>query len=226
MTRSSQRSFKKPDDNDTPNQGGQYTESPDETFPESDQPSPVDRLPDNSNEELSPPEDESDALDVDEHKCQTALLMYLQGLTQKDIAIRLNRSERTIRRWIKTAKENGIGRVDTLNPSEELSYILTMLDTHRRDLIKVKDCAASMEDGALQLRCLRELVALEERRLNIYRKVGLFVGYKPKGAPDIFAEMFGGLSGTKVEGEDDYEEGDDYEEEDYEEEDEDDQDEA
>lgn len=208
MTRSSQRSFKKPDDNDTPNQGGQYTESPDETFPESDQPSPVDRLPDNSDEELSPPEDESDALDVDEHKCRTVLLLYLQGTTQKNIAILYKRSERTIRRWIETAKEMGLVRVDNLNPSEELSYMLTMLDTHRREIIKVKDCAASVDNWVLQLRCLRELAALEERRFNIYRKIGLYAGYKPKGAPDIFAEMFGGLSGTKVEGEDDYEEGD------------------
>jgi hypothetical protein len=86
---------------------------------------------------------------------------------------------------IKTAREKGLVRVENLKPSGELSDILVMLDKNRSDLLKLKDDAYSRQNDMLQLRCLRDLAALEERRLNILRKVGLFLAY-PVNAHDRY----------------------------------------
>ena len=201
-------------DNDSPDQAGQYTESPDETLYESDPPSPADE----SGEE--PPRPRS-ILDDHEYLCQLALLMHLQGITQKEIARQLNRNERTIRRMIKEAREKGLVRVDNLKPWGELSDILLMMDKYRSELLDLKRWAEDWNEATLRLRCLRELMVMEEKRLNIFRKVGLFDGYKPQINPDRLADIFKPECRTKVEDEDEDEYEEEYEdEEEYDEEEE------
>ena len=113
--------FEESPDNDSPDQAGQYTESPDETLYESDQLSPD---TDESDEELSPSEDEGDALDVDEYKLRHALLLHIRGQTYGDIAARFNKSERTVRRWVKKAREKRLVCVDSrrADPCRDSGY--------------------------------------------------------------------------------------------------------
>ena len=132
---------------------------------------------------------------------------------------------------IKTARERGLVRVDNLKPWGALHDTLVMLDEHRKELLELKHHAYGMQDGPLQLRCLRDLVALEEKRFNILRKVGLFEGYKPQKGPDYYQRTFEEQTHrSRVEDDldvwEDHEEQDDYEEGDDIEEDDDDQEEA
>ena len=211
--------FEESPDNDSPDQAGQYTESPDETLYESDPPSPANGLADNSGEEPTQP---WSFLDDHEYLCWLALWLHLGGITQKEIARQLNRNERTIRRMIKEAREKGLVRVDNLKPWGELSDILLMMDKYRSELLDLKRWAKDWNEAPLLLRCLRELAVMEEKRLNIFRKVGLFDGYKPQINPDRLADIFKPECRTKVEDEDedeDEEECEDEEEYDDEEED-------
>ncbi len=177
----------------------------------SDQPSPVTELANDSIDEPSSSENKSNGLDDHEYMCRLALFMHLRGITQKETARQLSRSERTIRRMIKEAREKGLVRVDNLKPWGELSDILLMMDEYRSDLLGLKRWAEDWNDATLRLRCLRELVVMEEKRLNILRKVGLFDGYKPQINPDRLADIFKPECRTKVEDEDEDE--DEYEEE-------------
>lgn len=92
-------------------------------------------------------------------------------------------------------------RVDKLKPWEELSAILLMIDQHRAELVDLKKMAKENRDGSLTLRCLRELTAMEEKRLRILQKVGLFTGYRPERDP--LSRLLDDTDRTKVEDDDD-----------------------
>ena len=183
----------------------------------SDQPSPDTELANDSIDEPSSSENNSNGLDDHEYMCRLALSMHLRGITQKETARQLSRSERTIRRMIKEAREKGLVRVDNLKPWGELSDILLMMDEYRSDLLGLKRWAEDWNDATLRLRCLRELVVMEEKRLNILRKVGLFDGYTPRQDSDPFANLLNPECRTKVEDDDEEEYEEEYEEEEEEE---------
>jgi transposase len=149
--------------------------------------------------------------------CQHALLMLLHGMSRREIAASFGKSERTIRRWIKKAKKKGLINVDRLKPWEQLSYILSMINQHRGELLDLKGRAIENGDGPLTLRCLRELTVMEEKRLSILKKVGLFDGYSPRRTLDWLAEMSDDSCRTEVEEEEEDEDYDGDEKEDDEE---------
>lgn len=168
-----------------------------------------------SEDDLSPAQEDADFLDVDEAMCRHALLLHLKGQTYQEIADVYGRSERTIRRWVKKAKERGLLRVDKLKPWEQPSEVLVMTEQYRAELLNLKQSAQKKGDAALELRCLRELFAMEEKRLRILDKVGLFDGYSAYRSPMVrIMERFDVDSDCRTEVEDD--EFEDEEDEDYE----------
>ncbi len=100
--------------------------------------------------------------------------------------------------------------------------MLLMMDKNRSELLDIQVRAQHQGEVMVELRWLRDQAALEERRLNMLRKVGLFDGYKPQQDSDPFADLFKTECRTKVEDDDDYEdhdEGEDDYEDDYEDDD-------
>ena len=154
-----------------------------------------------------------------------ALLMSLNGQSQKEIATHFHRDERTIRRWIKKAREDGLVRLDKLKPWDALFEILLKLDQNRIELLELKQTAQENDDGALVLRCLSNLNALEDKRYRMLDRIGLFKRYSPYNPP-LDLSFGNGEDRTKVDDDDEVEDeyDDNYEEEEYEAEDDDDDD--
>jgi len=176
-------------------------------------------------EKLPSDENQTDTPDVDESLRLQALIMFLNGQTQKQISAHFHRDERTIRRWIKKAREDGLVRLDNLKPWDALSEILLKIDQNRIELLELKQAAQEAGDGALVLRCIHNLNAMEEKRFRILDRIGLFKGYSPYNPP-LNLSMSDVEDRTKVYDDDEveYEYDDDYEEQEYESEDDDDDD--
>ncbi len=112
--------------------------------------------------------------DPDTLRLRQVLTMRMEGRTQKEIAEHFGKDTRTIRRWIREAKQLKLKLFEYLTPEEALADYLYSFGAQKLDLLRLKKTAEEARDYRLLLRCLKELTRLEATRMAVLEKLGLF----------------------------------------------------
>ena len=104
--------------------------------------------------------------------------MQAQGKKLKVIAAHFGRDERTIRRWLKQARELGLAVTGDLVPEDAVSEVVQNFAGHRADLLDLKREAEAEGNFGHRIWCTRELIKLEVAYVGVMERIGFFDGYR------------------------------------------------
>lgn len=125
------------------------------------------------------PTDQEDVeLDPNIVRLRTVLAMQAQGKNLKVIAAHFGRDSRTIRRWLKHARELGLAVSGDLLPEDAVSEVAQNFADHRADLLDLKREAEVEGHFGHRVWCIRELIKLEVAYVGAMERIGLFDGYR------------------------------------------------
>ena len=119
-------------------------------------------------------------------RLRMVLWMVAQGRSQKEIAAYFQCCERTVRRWITQAKNQGLVLSSDLVPDDVVAEIVQHFLERKADLLDLKREAEASGNFAARVLCIRELLRAEVAYVASLDKIGFFDGYRyvPKGRTD------------------------------------------
>ena len=111
-------------------------------------------------------------------KLRMVLSMVAENRSQKEIADHFGCDVRTVRRWIKKAREQQLAVYQEFNPEEEIAATLFDLGELRAEAASVGRAAVEAGDSKLVLRTVEQRRRILESRVAILTKLGHFDGYR------------------------------------------------
>ncbi len=112
-------------------------------------------------------------------RLRAVLAMCAEGRTQLEISEHFDRNVRTIRRWLKKAKELKLALSERLTPQEALADFLYGVTQQKAVLLRVQREAAKDNNGKLVLQAAREILRLEATYMALLERIGLFDHFAP-----------------------------------------------
>jgi len=107
-------------------------------------------------------------------KYMLALVMILDGSSQKEIAEHFGVDPRTIRNWMPKIDKVKLGIVESIDPTRELERLLVRFATAEDRFRTIGKDALARSDYATAIRCEKELKRLAEQRVRALSKLGVF----------------------------------------------------
>ena len=155
------------------------------------------------------------ATDPNVARLTLVLRMVVQGKTQSQIAAYFSRDVRTIRRWIKQAREMGLAVSLTITPQAMVDGAINKFVELEADLQDLKEQAKVENNDRQALRCVNGLRDLTVAQIAVLARIGLFDNFtfpsphppNPRitRAQELFAEVnsddLDGIEGPTIEGE-------------------------
>ncbi len=115
-----------------------------------------------------------DAEDTNVARYLQVLHMVAQDKTQDQIAAYFDRDVRTIRRWIKRAREMGLAVSSTITPQDMVDEINNHFLELKADVLDLKTQAKAENDSKTILFCIKELRNIELARIAALARIGRF----------------------------------------------------
>lgn len=112
-------------------------------------------------------------------RLRAVLAMCAEGRTQLEISEHFDRDVRTIRRWLKKAKELKLALSERLTPQEALADFLYGVTQQKAVLLRVQREAVKDNNGKLVLQAAREILRLEATYMALLERIGLFDHFAP-----------------------------------------------
>ncbi len=117
------------------------------------------------------------------------LALLAEGKSQEEIAARIGRDPRTVRRMISQAKEMGLSVSEDLRPGDAVTRVIQTFSELKADLIDLKRQAEAEGNFKHQIACAKELLRIELAFVATLDRIGFFEGFKPLPAETIDPEM-------------------------------------
>lgn len=111
-------------------------------------------------------------------RLRLVLSLVTEGKSQKEIAARIGRDPRTVRRMIAQAREMGLSVSDELLPGDAVTQVIQSFSELKADLIDLKRQAAADNNFKQQISCAKELLRIDMAFIATLDRVGIFNGFR------------------------------------------------
>jgi predicted transcriptional regulator len=130
--------------------------------------------------------------------------MWLERKTQAEIGRHFNRTERTIRHWIKEAKRRNLVTLKTTGPEDMLAQTFFEFAQYRADLLSAKSQAKEAGDMVAVAGYINQLRKLAFDKFRIAEKAGYIDGRfsePPRNKYQLEADIVRGMLKSVILGE-------------------------